>query len=413
MLARHLNHHILGGVQIRCLVLQTMMAESTGFASAVAIFCLGLGSGAAGGLLLGMMAVTVLQSLELLADNRPLMNQLELYIVGNDYYLEQRVKEILQWENYNEVHGIHISMFAELFGLFSSAFSLAAGIFVGSSTYALVVKILGEAEVGKALASAGSVCLTVVTAIGYALGPTLEGFLTSTLNVSISMWFMISVAAVIVFLVICVIIEKWFKFLFDSYKQNVLAWLSFTPSVTLILFLATFFSNTRLILSVILIYTTMMFYLNESHFTKISAPSVPLMLIIADVFNIAGQPIVPSQAPAPTNTSSAASTNTSAVLESIFIGVLTTQMSMAAIGASLFASLHQGESWKICATATAAGSGTTVLGVIKFLLPALGPGPTIGALMGVAWAVGVTLAAAEAATDEYGRVVKTYGVVGK
>ncbi|XP_028265273.1 uncharacterized protein LOC114438258 [Parambassis ranga] len=62
---------------------------------------------------------------------------------------------------------------------------------------------------------------------------------------------------------------------------------------------------------------------------------------------------------------------------------------------------------KICATAAA--SGGAVLAVVKSVLPVLGPGPTIGALMGVSGAVGVTLSAARAATDHYGQTVDRHG----
>lgn len=59
-----------------------------------------------------------------------------------------------------------------------------------------------------------------------------------------------------------------------------------------------------------------------------------------------------------------------------------------------------------------AGTGLAVLGVIELALPFLGPVPTIGALMGVAGAAGVSLSAAGALTDQYGEVVGRCGYVG-
>lgn len=80
---------------------------SSGLASVISIFSIGLVSGAAGGLLLGATAVVVLQSLELLDDNRLLMDQLEKYIMDG-YYFKIRV----------EVHNIQISIFAVILVFF-------------------------------------------------------------------------------------------------------------------------------------------------------------------------------------------------------------------------------------------------------------------------------------------------------
>ncbi|KAG7239842.1 hypothetical protein INR49_030555 [Caranx melampygus] len=372
----------------------------SGFASAVAIFCLGLGSGAAGGLLLGMMAVTVLQSLELLADNKPLMDQLELLIKNNPF----KDFKILSQSDDN-VFNTYISILVEEFDMFSSVLSLAAGIFVGLSTYTFIIKEYGEAVMGKALALGGSVCLMVVTATGCVLGPALEGFLTITS--SVRLWTLVFISCFV----------PWTLFIFawigdhSFHIAPFTVWI-LTPETLMTTFLVNMLLTTKLILMAALFPMILGVYLlGEIYNFKLHIASVALMLIITDVFNIAEQPIVTLQAPAPTNTSSAAPKNTSsAVLEGIFIGVLTAQMLTAAIGASLCVSWYRRGAGKICATA--AGSGTTVFGVIKFLLPALGPGPTIGALTGVAGAVGVALAAAKEATDKYGQAV-SHGVVGK
>ncbi|XP_036961549.1 uncharacterized protein LOC119023592 [Acanthopagrus latus] len=164
---------------------------TSGLMSVVSRFCIGLVSGAAGGLLLGTTAVVLLQSLERLADNSTLINQLEKYLT-DDYHLEQRAKHILPWESKDQVHDIHISIFAEMFGVCCSALSLPLGACVGLSAYSLEINRKGEAARGRALAVAGPVCLLVVTVTGGLLGFFFESFLSMTLIVSILLWLFIS-----------------------------------------------------------------------------------------------------------------------------------------------------------------------------------------------------------------------------
>nr|XP_046253562.1 uncharacterized protein LOC124063694 isoform X5 [Scatophagus argus] len=368
---------------------------TSGLASVLSIFCFGLVSGAPGGLLLGGTAVVVLQSLELLSDNRVLMDQLEKYITA-EYYLERKLKEFLQWETNNAVN-FHISIFAEMFGLLSSLLSLAAGIYIGFSTYSVVIKQKDEAAMGKALSMAGSVSLVSVTATGYILGLTLEGFLFITMNGSILLSFFIPVVVVCLF---TIIIEVSFNL--HSHKSYSL-WL-FTPTVVFYLFIMGLISKMRLILLVIL--TPMILALKElekSHSIKLTTLTVPLMLIICDLYEVAGQQIVTLQPPTSTDTSSV-------VPEAIFVGLLTSLLWTVTVGMSLFESWQRGGAGKICATA--AGSGAAVLGVIKLALPVLGPGPTVGALVGVAGAAGVSVSAAVAVTEQHGREVDHYGLVG-
>ncbi|XP_027144336.1 uncharacterized protein LOC113747714 [Larimichthys crocea] len=160
---------------------------SSGLAAVISVFCIGLVSGAAGGLLLGATAVVMLQSLELLADNRLFMEQLEKYIL-RDYFLGWNLPRYFHWERDELVHDIKISIFVVMFGVFSSTLSLAAGIYIGLSTYSLVIKIKGEGAMGKALALAGLVCVTGVTATGYIVGFTLEKFISISLHVDIYLW---------------------------------------------------------------------------------------------------------------------------------------------------------------------------------------------------------------------------------
>ncbi|XP_019128098.2 uncharacterized protein LOC104929896 [Larimichthys crocea] len=356
---------------------------SSGLAAVVSVFCIGLVSGAAGGLLLGGTAVITLQSLELLADNRLLMNQLksQIRLTYNDYYSIEHTD-------------IHISVLAVIFGVFSSTLSLAAGIYIGSSTYSLVIKKKGEAAMGKALMWAGPICLMGVTATGYIVGLTLESFLSISFYSAILLWFAIPV---VVAPMIQIIDEFWFKSdrnIFWGFIQGA-AWcasVSFYMRSNLLAVFTPIIASTAIIVAKVL---------KQSQFLTLTTAPVPLMLITSDVYNTVGQQIV-SLSPTFTNISSA-------VVEAIFVGVLASQMWSVTVGMLLFMSWQKGGTFKICATA--AGFSTAVLGAIKMTLPVLGPGPTIGALIGVAGAVGVSLSAGVAAADQYG--LGCYGIVGR
>lgn len=131
----------------------------SGLASLTSIFSIGLVSGATGGLLLG---VIVLQSLEFLADNRRLKEQLQKCLTGNVFFYYV--------ENNNWVYDIKITIFAEICGIFSLILSLAVGICIGLFTYSQVIKKLSEAIKKKVLDLAGTLCLMGVAATAYLLG---------------------------------------------------------------------------------------------------------------------------------------------------------------------------------------------------------------------------------------------------
>ncbi|XP_030279578.1 uncharacterized protein LOC115585385 [Sparus aurata] len=342
-------------------------------ASVVSIFCFGVVSGAAGGLLLGATAVVLLQSLELLANHSTLIDELGQYLT-DDYYFERRAKHILPWESQDQVHDIHVSIFAEMFGVFCSALSLPLGACVGLSMYSMEINRKGEAARGTALAVAGPVCLLAVTLTGGLLGFFFESFLSMTLIVSILLWFCIAVLPCL-------------------YPITLLV---FTPAATLITFLLSFYSKIRLILVVIFIPAILE---AKDRSIKLDVVTVPLMLTIYDLYNIAGQQIVSLPSPLSTD-------RNSVVVEAIFVGVLASLMLMVTVGTSLFVKWQRGGAGKICATAAATGS--TALGVIRLGLPVLGPGPIIGALIGVAGAAGVSHAAAGAATERYRPQVQRY-----
>ena len=172
----------------------------SGLASVISILCIGLVPGAAGGLLLGATAVVLLQSLELLADNKPLMDQFEKKIGYIDHHIN------INYPNYD----LQISTFCVMFGVFSSVLSLAAGTYVGLATYSLVVQRRGEAARGKALAVAGPVCLMGVTATGCLLGLALESFLSMTL-IDVSRWFLIQAEVINLFTIIAGVYSTYFR----------------------------------------------------------------------------------------------------------------------------------------------------------------------------------------------------------
>lgn len=332
-------------------------------------------SGAAGGLLLGATAVVGLMSLELLADNRLLMDQLENYIMN---YPFKEIGAISRRANYDHVHNTYISILVEEFGAFSSTLSLNIGIFIGLSTYAQVIKTYSEAVMGKALA--------------------LESFLFITSSIMIFWWF-------VIFQVLLPVVLLIFLF-FVSHCHHMApftVWL-LTPAVIWAVVPIDIWVRTKLTLMIAVfpkIWGVTQFE-NTNDFQLTIAP-VPLMLIITDVFNIVGQPIVTLQLQTSTNTSSA-------VPEGIFVGVLTSQLFTVIIGMSLFVSWQRGGADKICGSAAGAAA---ILGAIKFTLPMLGPGPIIGVLIGLAGAVGVSLSAAGAVTNCYGQAVEWYGLVGR
>lgn len=355
---------------------------SPGAASVVAIFAIGLLSGAAGGLLLGATAVVMIQALELLLGDKPLMGQLEKYVVDG-YYFAFKIG----------VQDIQVSVFAELFGVFSSALSLTVGLYLALSAYSLVIRYEGEGAVTKALNIAGSVCLTGVTATGLLLGFTFRTFLSLTLWPNVLLWFIIGFAGYCMFPLL--------QYCRNTYLCVLLCGIVFTPAASLLLYLFTFLFSMRSSLAAVLIPVTMGLKILESpYFLKITAAPVPIMLVISDVFKIMGERIVSLQSPI-----------SSTLSEAIFIGVFSALLWAVTVGISLFAFCQRGEAHQLFVSA--AGVGGAVLGVIKLSLPVLGPGPAIGALMGVAGAVGVCISAAGAWTAKYAPAARCYGFFGK
>lgn len=351
---------------------------SPGAASVIPIFGIGLFSGAAGGLLLGATTVVMIQALELLLEDKPLIEPLEKYIVA-----------------ISKIGGgdIHVSVFAGLFGVFSSTLSLTVGWYLALLTYPLAIRYEGEGAGTKALSDALSVCLTAVTATGLILGFTFRTFLLLTLSTNVVLWSIVGFAGY------CM----WPLLMYGRYTDlcGLLCGIVFTPAISLLLYFFTFFFTMRSSLAAVWIPVTMgLNRLENARFFKITVVPVPIMLVISDVFNIMGARIVSLQSPI-----------SSTLPEAIFIGVFSTLLWAVTAGISFSAFYQTDEADRLFATA--AGVGGAVLGVIKLALPVLGPGPTIGALMGVAVAVGVCISAAEARMAKYAPAKSCYGFFGR
>lgn len=130
---------------------------------------------------------------------------------------------------------------------------------------------------------------------------------------------------------------------------------------------------------------------------------VPLMLVIGDVFSMVKRPVLILQ------TATSANTN-SEVLEGLFVGLWTSQLLAMSVATSFINSRRAGGTKIICAGALA--SGSALLTIIMGALPVLGPGPSLGALMGVAGAAGVALSAAGAEADSCGPAGKVGAMLG-
>lgn len=287
---------------------------SPGPASVIPIFGIGLYSGAAGGLLLGATAVVMIQALELPLRDKPLMEQLEKYVLGS-YYFAINI----------EVHDLQVSVFAGVFGVFSSTLSLTVGFYLALSTYSLVIRYEGEGARTKALRVAGSVCLMGVTATGLLLGFTFQAFLSLTLSTNVVLWVIISFAG-------------YCMFPLPIYCQNtylciLLSGIVYTPTSSLLVYIFTFWFNMRssvaAVLFPVIIYLKI---LENSYFFKTTAAPVPIMLVISDVFNIMGQRIVSLQSPI-----------SSTLSEAIFIGVFAALLWAVTVGISLFAFCQRDE----------------------------------------------------------------------
>ncbi|XP_029974771.1 uncharacterized protein LOC115408261 [Salarias fasciatus] len=366
--------------------LQPARRSSSGPASALAVFCVGLLWGSGGGLLLGRTAVTLLRSLELLADSGLPIHRLDHYNV--DIYLASQ--KLPRRTGSDPMFNTYISVLSEVFGLFTATLSFAVGIFVGLSVFDLVIRKHGDTAMGTALALAGSGCLISITATGFLLGGAFGGFLDFTFSISITVWFFIS--AVSSFFL--TFIFSFIALCSDITVASIVCFLTplNTPVVVFFVVLTSVMFKTKLVLGVALIPFAIFGIMNKGSYNiQTIINHLPLMLTLTEVFSLAKLPVITLQSQ--TNKG-----NT--VLEGIFTGVLTSYFLMVAVGMTLFVSFQKGGAAKACAGAVA--SGVAAIAVIEAVLPVVGPGPSVGALMGVAGAVGVTLAAAGATVDSYG-----------
>ncbi|KAF7210334.1 putative LOC107390988-like protein, partial [Nothobranchius furzeri] len=363
-------------------------------ASVVSIFFVGLVGGFPGGLLLGQTSVTLLQSLELLTGNNTLMNQLENYVkqyhVGAfdiyAYFTGRQTK--------NNMYNVFLYLVIEEFSSYSLVISLAVGVFMGFLTYQLVIKTCEATAERKALALAGPVCLTGVTATGGFLGLALERVLSLITSVEILTFISISVSIVVVSTVLLVFalsfylncLHKWIGFDWKDWMTCFCFTLFKFPVILSILcFLIVLKSKMILLFS--LFSVNFIILLNEEHlFQRFFAP-LALPLFLTDVFNIAKLPIVTTHSDIMKD----------AVLGGLFVGALTVQILMIFIGIFLFETRRTGGAFKICGTSAAFGGAA----IAALQSRVLGPGPTIGALVGVSGAAGVSLGAWRALTDTF------------
>ncbi|XP_061591058.1 uncharacterized protein LOC133456578 [Cololabis saira] len=356
-------------------------------AQVIATFVIGLVSAAPAGLLLGKTVVVLLKSLELLAENKPIMDNLQHYILN--YFDSDTGKFTSHGSRNDHVLNVFVSVSVEEFGIVLAGLSSVIGIFVGLSAYVLVIKRYGDAAMEKALTLAGTVCLMSITASGCILGLALETFL-SIESTTLGVFCFLSLA---LFILICLLIYKcdlYLTFMFFFFYFPLMC-LHILIMITIAM---TILKTKLLLLFPLLPILTLSRFRHTSNILKNMAP-LPLMLIITDVFNLAKQPIAAVQS----------STNPNGdVVEGLFVGCIVTQLLVVVVGVTLFESWQRGGAAKICAAAAALGGA--VLTVVESVLQRLGPGPTIGALMGVAGAAGVSLAAAGAVTHQYGDGVK-------
>ncbi|KAF7210335.1 putative LOC107391326-like protein [Nothobranchius furzeri] len=348
---------------------------SSRLASVVSIFFIGLVGGFPGGLLLGQTAVTLLQSLELLTSNNFLMNQLgKLLTIGSH----------TEDQNKNTDY-IYVSLLVEEFSSHSLVLSLAVGIFLGLSTYQLVIKTYGATAMGKALAHAGPVCLTGVSVTGALLGLALERSLLIISTVDSKVWFGISIAL----LFVVILYLSWCRIHFSRIDRKVvfLLILAKFPLIWIILNFGMGKVKIKMILLVSLIPLTIIGQLRNTRFILQSSLPLATTLYMIDAFDWLKLPIVTTQS----------DTMKDAVLEGLFVGALTVQILMIFIGIFLLETWQTGGAFKICGTSAALGGAA----IAALRSQVLGPGPTIGALVGVSGAAGVSLGAAQALTDKF------------
>ncbi|XP_029027887.2 uncharacterized protein LOC114868450 isoform X1 [Betta splendens] len=356
--------------------------SSSGPASAVASFLVGLLSGAAGGLLLGATAVVVLQALELLDGNQLLVEKLHDFMAVRGANASQSACSERQLN-------VGVSVLAEALGVLCCVLSLCAGVCAGLWVHAVMTRSCRAAVGGGAVAVAGTVSLLCVAASGSALGRTLETSLAFIFKLDFSMWLSASlyfIGVSYIGLLLSNIIYHCYK-LSSSFFFPIIVLILTPGAVYTIVLLALFFKTKLLLLVVLVPVVCACFPLEKTHdFHLITAP-VLLMLCVTELFNMADQPIVSFR-------SVTSADAVGAVHEGVFVGLLASQLFAAAVGMSFVASWPKGGAGRTCAGA--AGCGAALLAAVELAAPALGPGPAIGAVLGAAGAAGASLCAAGA-----------------
>ncbi|KAM9855458.1 uncharacterized protein ACBR49_001670 [Aulostomus maculatus] len=233
-------------------------------------------------------------------------------------------------------------MSANVHGVFSFALSLFLACIIGLITYAQLTHNHSEKARGEVLGLTGSVSLMVLTVTGCSCGFLLQYFLEMSLEICIFMLLITTLAAAFVF---------WKVTEYLTHHHFPLRYYLFTA----------FCAQSAGLITCALNWLLKYLHNDES----------------------------------------------SAILEYLFFGTFTPVLLLAAVGKFLFVSLQPGGEPSISVAAAAVATGAAVLGAAaKVDLTWLGPGPIIGAVIGVGGAVGVALTAAEVS-------VETYGAAGK
>lgn len=166
------------------------------------------------------------------------MDPWEQYLT-NRSLLNWNVQKNCNWSiarpSNNQVRSIRLALFTVMFCVLLATFTLTVGVYVGLSTYSVVIRREGEAAVGKALGVAGLVCLMNFTATGYILGLTLKDFIVP-LEIGDEFYFLMMIPFLI------------HPILVVSLNSNIiilLCGISFTPLLAFITYFFSFFVGKR------------------------------------------------------------------------------------------------------------------------------------------------------------------------
>lgn len=307
-------------------------------------------------------------------------------------------KSINLLENLSQISDIYIVLPAMCIGI--DMISLTVGILSGIVVFSHIIKVEGEEAAGKAMALAGPVCLIVVCVVGAVFG----------IALFIDAWFWGRLYGLVVLLSnIC----GWVFSLrcLNSFDLPLLGFLSlvitWTVNMHVILHFYSLtvpvsFRDQRLLLIPLSIYP--IFFCSQCYLSRCPKNPIFVTVIILPFITVAQVGM--------------AGIGFLVHIDSVqmdlfmflFYIILTPQAFMICAGMSVFDYWKRGAEVKICLTSVLCGGVALV--AVKLALPVLGPGPPVGAVMGVMGAVGVSLGAAGAVTQKWaGRLGVILGTV--